>query len=88
MQFLVWFLRFLLQPMVLFLVYAWQVGAEPVNLWGVAAFSALPFAAGLLGLIGIHRGKWVHAFYAINILSLFAFNLLMVAYLLFVVSSL
>ena len=74
--------------MLLFLVYAWQVGAEQVNFLGVAAFSALPFAAGLLGLMGIHRGKWAKTFCAITILSLFAFNVLMVAYLLFVASSL
>jgi 1,4-dihydroxy-2-naphthoate octaprenyltransferase len=76
-----------LAAMVMFLVCAWQFSVRPVSFWAIVAFSTLPLAAGLLGFLCVHQGKKSQTFSAVNIFSLFAFNMLMVAYLFIVVSS-
>lgn len=70
-----------LAAMLIFLFYAWQIEGLIVNFWVVFAFSILPLAAGLLGFICPCKGKMVVELSAANVVSLFAFNLLMVAYL-------
>jgi 1,4-dihydroxy-2-naphthoate polyprenyltransferase len=55
--------------------------ASPVNLSVITGFSSIPLLAGLLGLLQIHKGKNAHILSAINVVSLFTINLLIVVYL-------
>jgi 1,4-dihydroxy-2-naphthoate octaprenyltransferase len=66
-----------------FLVYHWLVASAVVNLGVVAIFSMVPLVAGLVGVVGVFRKKSVNWFSALNIASLFAFNILMITYLAF-----
>jgi 1,4-dihydroxy-2-naphthoate octaprenyltransferase len=60
----------------------WLLGGAEV-MWA-AAFAAVPLAAAGAGFLGVLGKRKVHAFSAANILSLFVFNALMVAYLVLV----
>jgi 1,4-dihydroxy-2-naphthoate octaprenyltransferase len=72
---------------VAFFVYDWFIASEVVDFGVVFLFSLAPLAAGLLGLIGILWNNEVNQFSALNVGSLFVFNMLMVAYLLALVMS-
>jgi 1,4-dihydroxy-2-naphthoate polyprenyltransferase len=64
----------------IFLYFALQTGILPVNLSVITAFSGIPLVAGLLGLLQIH-GKNAQIPSAINVVSLFTINLLIIGYL-------
>jgi len=68
-----------------FFVYNWLVTSAVVDLGVVAIFSIAPLIAGLLGFAGVFQKKTVNRFSALNVVSLFVFNMLMVAYLLAIV---
>lgn len=70
-----------------FFAYDWFIASAVVNLWVVAVFSLVPLMAGLVGFVGVFQKGSVRRFSAVNIASLFAFNLLMVAYLLVIVTA-
>jgi 1,4-dihydroxy-2-naphthoate octaprenyltransferase len=65
-----------------FFVYNWLVTSAVVDLGVVALFSIAPLIAGLLGFVGVFQKRGVHRFSALNVASLFVFNMFMVAYLL------
>ena len=67
-----------------FILYAWQISGLQVDFLVVAAFSTVPLAAGLLGFVGAMGKKRGDVLGAVNVFSLFAFNMLMVAYLVLV----
>lgn len=73
---------FALAAMLTFVGYAWLVGDFAVDFWVAALFSAVPFAAGVAGLFGLHWGKKAEKLSLVNVFSLFLFNVLMVVYLL------
>lgn len=64
----------------LFVFYALTVAGR-VDFWAVAAFSMVPLAAGFTGLVLNGRRRFVNLFSSANVVSLFLFNLFMVAYL-------
>jgi 1,4-dihydroxy-2-naphthoate polyprenyltransferase len=70
-----------LAALMVFLFYAWHLVPVAVDFWWVTAFSAVPFAAGLVGFIAVFQNKAVNRYSTANVLSLFLFNVLMVAYL-------
>jgi 1,4-dihydroxy-2-naphthoate octaprenyltransferase len=68
-----------------FFAHDWFVSSAVVDLWVAAVFSIVPLMAGLVGFVGVVQKGSVRRFSAVNIASLFAFNLLMVVYLLVIV---
>ena len=70
-----------------FLFYNWLVTSAVVDLDTVALFSIVPLIAGLLGFVGVFQKREVRRFSALNVASLFVFNMLMIAYLLAIVSA-
>ncbi len=68
-----------------FVFCAWQVAGLAVDFWAVTAFSAVPLAAGILGFVSVLYKKKPYVFSAINVSSLFAFNVLMIVYLAIIV---
>jgi len=70
-----------------FFVYSWLMTSAVVDLGVVTVFSMVPLTAGLAGFAGIFQKRSVNLFSALNIASLFVFNMLMVAYLLTIVSA-
>lgn len=70
----------------LFLIsYALQINGLIVNFWALTIFSIAPLAGGIMGFIGYSWGKNADIFSAINILSLFLFNILMIVYLFIII---
>ena len=69
----------------LFLVCSCFVNSAVVDLGVVVLFSVVPLIAGIVGFVGFFQREGVNRFSALNIASLFFFNMLMVAYLLYVV---
>jgi 1,4-dihydroxy-2-naphthoate octaprenyltransferase len=67
--------------MLLFILYAWRLTSMIFDLRIVAAFSTVPFAAGLVGFVGVFHNKDANRYSTLNVLSLFSFNVLMVVYL-------
>jgi 1,4-dihydroxy-2-naphthoate octaprenyltransferase len=67
--------------LLLFLLYAWRLNYTTFDLRIVAAFSTVPFAAGLLGFGWSFRDGDVDCFSVLCVISLFLFNALMVAFL-------
>ncbi len=67
--------------LLLFLLYAWRLTYTVLDLRVMVAFSAVPFAAGLVGFIAVFQDKDADRYSTMNVLSLFVFNVLMVAYL-------
>ena len=65
-----------------FFVCNWLVASAVVDLGVVTLFSIVPLAAGFVGFVGVFQKKSVNLFSALNIASLFVFNMLMVTYLL------
>ena len=74
-----------LAAFVCFVFYAGFLSGSGVDFVVAMVFSAVPLAAGFLGLVDALRKKQTDAFGAVNVLSLFAFNTLMIAYLAIVV---
>ena len=74
LAFLVAFASFLI-----FLYFALQTRVSPVSLSVITAFSGIPLVAGLLGLLRI-CGKNAQIPSAINVVSLFTINLLIIGY--------
>jgi 1,4-dihydroxy-2-naphthoate octaprenyltransferase len=72
---------------VTFFVYAWQIASATLNLSIVVLFSMMPLAAGLLGFVRVFQKRDVKRFSALNIVSLFLFNIFMVTYLVVIVST-
>jgi len=68
-----------------FFVCGWLVTSAVVDLGVVVLFSIAPLTAGLLGFVGVFQKREVKHFSALNVASLFAFNMLMIAYLLAIV---
>ncbi len=64
-----------------FLSFALQTTNSPVNFWVITVFSTVPLAAGLFGLLQIRKRKNPHNPSAINVVSLFTMNLLILSYL-------
>jgi 1,4-dihydroxy-2-naphthoate octaprenyltransferase len=65
----------------IFLCFAFQTVISPVDISVITAFSSIPLAAGLLGLLQILKGKNAQIPSAINVVSLFTINLLIIVYL-------
>jgi 1,4-dihydroxy-2-naphthoate octaprenyltransferase len=68
-----------------FYVYTWFITSAVVDLEIVFLFSIIPLIAGLAGFVGISKKGAVNRFSALNVASLFVFNMLMIAYLLVIV---
>jgi 1,4-dihydroxy-2-naphthoate octaprenyltransferase len=68
-----------------FLVYNWFAFFSIMDLGVVALFSIVPLTAGISGFVGVSQKKSVNLFSALNVTSLFVFNMLMTAYLLTIV---
>lgn len=66
------------------LVYSWLVTFAVVDFGVVVLFSSVPLIAALLGFVGVFQ-KSVNRFSALNVASLFVFNMLVIAYLLAIV---
>jgi 1,4-dihydroxy-2-naphthoate octaprenyltransferase len=69
----------------MFFVYSWLFTSAVVDLGVIALFSILPLMAGIVGFVGVFQKKSVNRFSALNVASLFVFNMLMIGYLLTVV---
>jgi 1,4-dihydroxy-2-naphthoate octaprenyltransferase len=67
-----------------FVFYAWRIPSTILDLRVVAVFSGIPLITGLFGFANVLQKKNVDQFGTLNILSLFLFNILMVAYLLMI----
>ncbi len=65
----------------IFVLFAWQVGFVVFDFWVIAGFSTVPLAAAITGTLYLRKKANANTFSTINILALFAFNLLMVGYL-------
>lgn len=63
----------------------WLVSNTAVNFWVVTVFAAIPLAGGILGFICVFRKKKTDTFSAVNVASLFVFNLVMIVYLIFLI---
>ena len=70
-----------------FFVYAWQITPAVLNLEIVVLFSIAPLTTGFIGFVRVLQKKSVDRFSTLNIVSLFLFNILMVAYLVSIVST-
>jgi 1,4-dihydroxy-2-naphthoate octaprenyltransferase len=67
----------------IFFAYNWLVTSAAVSLGFVALFSVVPLIAAFVGFVGVFQKRGVNRFSALNVGSLFVFNLLMIAYLAF-----
>jgi 1,4-dihydroxy-2-naphthoate octaprenyltransferase len=65
-----------------FLTYKWLITSAVFDIGVLALFSIVPLTAAVFGFTGILRKQSVNRFSALNIASLFVFNMLTVAYLL------
>ncbi len=70
-----------------FVAYYWLVASVVLNIGVLALFSIAPLASALVGFVGVLQKRSVNRFSALNIASLFVFNMLTVAYLLILVST-
>lgn len=71
----------------LFFVCAGQINIASINLGVVMLFSTVPLAAGVTGFFSLLQKKPMRRYYTANILALFFFNAVMVAYLLAIVAA-
>jgi 1,4-dihydroxy-2-naphthoate octaprenyltransferase len=69
----------------IFFVCSWFITSAVVNLDVVGLFSIVPLIAGAIGFAGVLQKRAVNRFSALNVASLFVFNLLMIVYLITVV---
>jgi 1,4-dihydroxy-2-naphthoate octaprenyltransferase len=67
-----------------FCIYVWQNAFLFVDFRVVVVFSIIPLISGIFGFAGSFTKKKVNPFSTINVASLFVFNILMIAYLLFI----
>jgi 1,4-dihydroxy-2-naphthoate octaprenyltransferase len=65
-----------------FVFLAWLVATTLVDFRVVILFSLVPLTSGILGYASVRQRREVQRYSALNVASLFAFNMLMVAYLL------
>jgi 1,4-dihydroxy-2-naphthoate octaprenyltransferase len=70
----------------IFGLYAWQISSPIVDFGAVFLFSIVPSLAGLIGFVGIVQKREVNSFSALNIASLFFFNIILISYLFTVVT--
>jgi 1,4-dihydroxy-2-naphthoate octaprenyltransferase len=70
---------------IVFFVYRWLVTSAVLDLGAVALFSVAPLIAAFVGFVGVFQKRSVNRFSALNVASLFVFNVLMIAYLLSIV---
>ena len=68
-----------------FLTYKWLITSAVLDIGVLALFSIVPLTAAIFGFTGILQKHSVNRFSSLNIASLFAFNMLTVAYLLAIV---
>ena len=68
-----------------FFVYRWLVTPTDVDLGVVTLFSMAPLIAALVGFVGVFQKRNGDSFSALNVASLFAFNMLMLTYLAFLI---
>ena len=68
-----------------FFAYNWFITPAVVDLGVVALFSIAPLIAGLAGFVGVFQKRGVNRFSALNVASLFFFNILTITYLLTIV---
>lgn len=71
----------------IFFGYTWQISSAVLNLGIVVLFSLAPLTTGILGFMRVLQKKDVNRFSTLNIASLFLFNMLMIAYLAAIVST-
>jgi len=64
-----------------FVFYAAFLQGINVNFVAATVFSAVPLAAGVIGFAAMASKRRLDVFSAVNVSSLFAFNLLLIAYL-------
>jgi 1,4-dihydroxy-2-naphthoate octaprenyltransferase len=69
----------------MFFAYSWLITSAVVDLGVVALFSVAPLITALVGFVGVFQKRCVNRFSALNVASLFFFNMFMIAYLLAVV---
>jgi len=69
----------------IFFVYSWLFTSAVLDIGVMVLFSIVPLTAALVGFVGVLQKKSVNRFSALNIVSLFIFNMLTVAYLLTIV---
>jgi 1,4-dihydroxy-2-naphthoate octaprenyltransferase len=69
----------------MFFVYSWLFTSTVVDLWVIALFSTAPLMAGIAGLVGVLQKKSVNLFSALNVVSLFVFNILVIWHLLIII---
>ena len=70
-----------------FLAYSWLLVPTVLDVRALMLFSIVPLTAALISFIGVIKKKSVSRFSAVNVVSLFVFNMLTLAYLLAVVST-
>jgi len=70
-----------------FFVYSWFITSAVVEIKIVVLFSIVPLIAGLIGFAGVFQKRAVNRFSALNVASLFVFNVLMIVYLVTVVMA-
>jgi 1,4-dihydroxy-2-naphthoate octaprenyltransferase len=68
-----------------FFAYKWLAASAVLDIGVLGLFSIVPLTAALVGFAGVLQKRSVNLFSALNIASLFVFNMLTVAYLLTVV---
>jgi 1,4-dihydroxy-2-naphthoate octaprenyltransferase len=70
-----------------FLVYSWLLAPTVLDMWLFALFSIAPLTAAVIGFVSLLQKRSINPLSALNVASLFIFNMLTVAYLLAVVSA-
>jgi 1,4-dihydroxy-2-naphthoate octaprenyltransferase len=70
-----------------FLACSWLLASTVLDIEVLALFSIAPLTAALVGFAGVLQKKSVNRFSAVNVASLFVFNMLTVVYLLAIVSA-
>lgn len=68
-----------------FVFYSAFLGGYGINFLAAAAFAAVPLAAGAVGLICVFLKRFGDVFGTVNVMALFAFNVMLIVYLLMVV---
>ena len=66
-------------------LYSWLVTSAVFDIGVLALFSIGPLTAAIVGFVGVHQKRNVNRFSALNVTSLFCFNILTIAYLLTIV---
>jgi 1,4-dihydroxy-2-naphthoate octaprenyltransferase len=69
-----------------FLVYSWLLASTVLDIGVLGLFSIAPLTAAIVGFAGVLQKRSINRFSAVNVASLFLFNILTVAYLIAIVS--